>query len=178
MIQLMPAPQLRQQAISQASGVRDPVATLAASLLADSHLVVALRRAVEIPASSSMQQSLSSFGDDVVPSTAEVIAALVTTLPRVTPSLLITCTQPSMRAGDELCREMPWCITQGDHVYIHSPLERVGANGVPLVIRMSEGYPAGIVLIHEGSLTQPTRPVWACMSAFDGDTFIAWWTSH
>ncbi|MDX2015876.1 MAG: hypothetical protein SFW67_37125 [Myxococcaceae bacterium] len=175
-VTLVPASALRTQALSRLSAEADPIAELATLLLADSELVVALSRQIDIQASMDCEQSLVGVDPELVPSMDDAISALHMSLPPAQPSLWITCAQPSVKPTDPLVSELPWSTVNEGRVYLHVALSGLGVGGFAEIVRMSQGYPSGVVLVHSGSLLSPTAPVWACLSAFDGETFLVWWS--
>lgn len=137
---------------------------------------VAVGRVGPLPAAVNPQRSLLELGSDwqVAPSSArELLAQILVSEVLGSSGLRVSSCQPSVRAADTFVAEEPLFVVQKDSVWASSGLSHE-LHRVERVVALSEGYPPGVIAVHDGNPWSPGRVTMFSLSAFDGETFV-WW---
>jgi hypothetical protein len=67
----------------------------------------------------------------------------------------------------------PLFVAENGGLWASVPV-RQGLTAIGAVVALSEGYPSGILALHNGPPWMPTRILMFGISVADGETFVVW----
>jgi hypothetical protein len=139
-------------------------------------LVLLAGSAGPLPEDVEPSRSLQRLGDDWLLDPSEAREALAGALheeARKRTGYVVSASQPAVRASDPFVKREALFVVRRDRVWATARPES-GLEQVKRVVALSEGYPPGVIAVHDGPPWSPGSAVVFALSVFDGETFT-WW---